>query len=93
MALLTSAGIQLLGRLHDHWTDAEQLEIDASRDRAVPELVREGLAETRVWPPPEPGRRVSWRASTDRTVYRTQLRITGRGVVVRLQRLRAGRRT
>lgn len=90
MALLSQPAIALLRRLPSEWTDVEQLGVDVAFDQALRELRREGLAETQIWPPPDPDLR-SYRArgrAIDNAIERcTRVRVTGRGAL-RLQRLR-----
>lgn len=89
MALLSQAEIALLRRLPSEWTDADRLGLDTMRDPAWSELRRQGLAEERAWPPPDPRRgsyRHRGRAIDNAIRRRTQLRITARGRL-RLRRL------
>lgn len=95
MALLTPPAIALLERLVDHgpaWTTTDALALRPT-DHALDELEREGLAETEIWPPPDPARSRGHRIARvlDRQVVRViRVRRTGRGEQ-RLQRIRAGR--
>lgn len=82
MPLLSDDAVRLLERAPEAWTDLRAALDVPAWDGALRELEREGLVETRIWPPPSPGRRSMSRLGRALDVSRsTEVRRTLRGTV------------